>query len=238
MSLFYLSSFRPLFWRGLQVHRSENPSFAVCFWVLLLTFAFHPIQIEALLWPIHVSWFAITFILVLNACAIERLRAKSMPFLFISCLAGTFFSAQGAFCWFAVSMHYALCAKLERRWLYSTAFFLAGVGAVSRIVSLKNGTSYETHLTFGQLGDVVIYFLQLVGSSSGSKSHRTLLITGVVLTVAACALLFTTVRHRYNRCGRLSLALIFASMSSLLTSPLADSAWASIGQQHCFTLRR
>jgi hypothetical protein len=166
--------------------------------ILLPLAAFHPSQMNHLIWPYEMGWFLITFILVLNAVAIERFR---WPVLWatLGCALASYASAHGRLLWLIAAAHVLAATRNRSRLLIATAFFT---------VFILFATTSPRHTDTPDLLTLIMYILRLPGSLFGIRSEPWLLLCSALLIAPLACLL---AKSRNTPATRISAALILAS---------------------------
>jgi len=175
--------------------------------VAIPALAFQPTQTNHLLWPFELGWFMITFLLMMNICLLEWLRAHGLLLVALSCLVATFCSAHGVFLWLLAAAHCLLLRDIGRRFVWA-AFLVAAFLIAVVLVSNANDASVK----WLQAVDISKYFIDLYGSLFGIRDMPLLLALGVTLLgmLAACGL--ALVRYPLGRIERTGLILVLGSL--------------------------
>ncbi len=174
--------------------------------------AFHPTQMEHLLWAFELGWFLINAVALANALLAERFgRAAVWPSA-VLCLIASSMSAQGAMTWFAAGAHQALLPG--GRWSRAASALTLAACGVLAVVRLEE----RPHLAAAAGGDAnplawIVYALQVLGGASASRRHGLLLTVGAALVVATLALFW--LRRNTPEQRRLRVAAVLVGFSAL-----------------------
>jgi len=175
--------------------------------VTIPALAFQPTQINHLLWPFELGWFMITFLLIMNICLLEWLRAHGLLLVALSCLVATFCSAHGVFLWLVAAAHCLLLRDIGRRFVWAAFLVAAFIVAVALVSDARDAS-----VAWLQAGEISKYFIGLYGSLFGTRDMPLLLALGVTLLgmLAACGL--ALVRYPLGRIERTGLILVLGSL--------------------------
>ncbi len=174
--------------------------------------AFHPTQMEHLLWAFELGWFLVNAIGLANALLTERFERAAVWPSAVLCLVASLASAQGAMTWFAAGAHQALLpGGRRRRAIAALPLLLCGMLAVIRLET-------RPHLAAAAGGDAdplawLVYALQILGGASGSRRHDVLLATGGAFVALPLALFW--LRRDTPDQGRLRIAAVLVGFSAL-----------------------
>ncbi len=189
--------------------------------VACFAMAFHPTQMEHLLWAFEIGWFLVNTVVLANLLLGERFGHRSVWLSALLCAVASLASAQGAFTWFAAALHQALLPS-GRRTRAAAALLLSagGILALARIgmrPHLSDGP--PTSRGLDPIGGLV-YALQVLGGLSGSHDHAVLLAMGGTLVMLTGVLLWT--RRATAERGRLRASLILIFFSALCVAAFAE----------------
>ena len=174
--------------------------------VTIPVLAFQPTQTNHLLWPFELGWFMITFLLIMNICLLECLRARGLLLVTLSCLVATFCSAHGVFLWVVAAAHCLLLRDVGRRFIWAAFLVAAFVVAVALVSDASDAS-----VTWRQAVDIIKYFTDLYGSLFGTRNTYLLLPLGVTLLSMLALCCLALVRYPLGRIERTGLMLVLAS---------------------------
>jgi hypothetical protein len=175
--------------------------------LLLPLVAFHPTQMNHLIWPYEMGWFIITFILVLNTVAIERFRFP-VTWVTIGCAVASYASAHGRLLWLVAALHLIAAERSRSRALIAAAF----------VVVLLMFAVTSHHGDIPDASTLIRYILSLPGALFGIRDEHWLLLGSAVLLAPLCYLLVNL--RRNTPAYRISVALIGASALFLIAFAL------------------
>ncbi len=183
--------------------------------------AFHPSQMEHLLWAFEIGWFLINAVLLANVLLAERFGVRSVWLSALLCAVASLASAQGAFTWLAAALHQAIRPG-DRRRRAAAALLLAAGGALAlaRIEARPHlSQTAPAPKALDPIGGLA-YALRILGGLSGSHDHALLLAMGLALVVLTGGLLWT--RRSTAETGGLRVSCVLILFSALCVAGFTE----------------
>lgn len=197
--------------------------------IVLITLL-NPVQASYLLWEFQVWWYWLLFFFTLTIFLIERFGLRVYPFIFILCLAGSFFSTQGLFLWLTAGLHYTLLSfrnnSFHRK--YTVYLFISTLHAIIFFTfvyliffSSQVPISADKRPDF-DIMSFLIYFTQLVGGGFGIRTPTYVLVLGAVSLFAFCFASIVCIKNKWFLTQPIARAgLIMACVGMLCTLAFA-----------------
>ncbi|MBS0640626.1 MAG: hypothetical protein JSS43_12180 [Proteobacteria bacterium] len=158
-------------------------------WPLMVILCFHAIQTDSLLKPADLGWLIVSFLLVVNAVAMERFNTPlaAAP----GAVIGAFCFAQGSLLSLIAAMHSLLMPGALKARTAGAAGFATMFAATALFVIRKQfGPSDSMDAVDLRAGIVplLVYGVDLLGSLFGTRSPALLLVLGCGLLLTAAIL--------------------------------------------------